>query len=276
MANSVNTNSGAMVALQSLNRTNSALEMTQKRISTGYRVADAKDDGAAFAVAQSVRSNVAGLTAANEQLGGVKGVLDTTLSSLQQVSDTMTKIGEVLVRLADDTVSGDQRDQYTAQYNALRTSVSNFVTDATYNGRSLLSTGTGGGNISTVRNETGASYTLTAVNGAGSLLVATSGTTMTAATAQSAIASGGNYGTVRAAIATAMNTYGNDSRYIDSQITFNKEKVDSLNGGLGALIDADLAKESATLQSLQIRQQLGTQALSIANQAPQSLLSLFR
>jgi hypothetical protein len=71
--NSVNTNLGAMVALQSLNRTNEALNTTQKRVSTGYRVSDAKDDGAAFAVAQSVRADVAGLTAANEQLGGVKG-----------------------------------------------------------------------------------------------------------------------------------------------------------------------------------------------------------
>ncbi len=110
--NSVNTNGGAMVALQSLNRTNEALNTTQKRISTGYRVADAKDDGAAFAVAQSVRADVAGLTAANEQLGGVKGVLDTALAGLNKVSDTMTKVRETLVRLADDTLNTDQRAQY--------------------------------------------------------------------------------------------------------------------------------------------------------------------
>ena len=75
-------NAGAMVALQSLNRTNEGLNVTQKRISTGFRVNDAKDDGAAFAVAQSVRADVAGLTAANEQLGGTKGILDTALSGL--------------------------------------------------------------------------------------------------------------------------------------------------------------------------------------------------
>ena len=80
--NSVNTNVGAQVALQSLNRTNDALAVTQKRISTGFRVADAKDDGAAFAVAQSVRADIAGLASANEQMGGVKGVLDTTLAGL--------------------------------------------------------------------------------------------------------------------------------------------------------------------------------------------------
>ena len=229
--NSVNTNIGAQVALQSLNRTNEALNVTQKRISTGLRVNDAKDDGAAFAVAQAVRADVAGLTAANEQLGGVKGILDTALSGLTKVSETMVKVRETLVRLADDTLNTEQRAQYTAQYTALRTQIQNFITDATYNGRTLLATAAPGGNIVTTRNESGTTYTITAVDGAGTLLVA-------------------------AAPAT--------------------DKADALEAGLGALIDADLAKESARLQSLQIRQQLGTQALSIANQAPQTLLSLFR
>ena len=267
--NSVNTNNGAMVALQSLNRTNDALAATQKRISTGFRVADAKDDGAAFAVAQSVRSDVAGLTSANEQLGGVKGILDTTLAGLKKVSDTMQSISSVLVKLADDRLNTEERAQYTAQYTSLRTQVQNFIADATYNGRTLLDTNAanGGGNIATTRNESGTTYTLTAVDGAGTLVVAA---------AQAALAAGGDFETVQTAINNALNTFGSDSNYLDAQIAYNKEKIDSLQSGIGALVDADLAKESAQLQSLQIRQQLGTQSLSIANQAPQSLLSLFR
>jgi flagellin len=274
--NSVNTNIGAMVALQSLNRTNEALNATQKRISTGYRVSDAKDDGAAFAVAQAVRADVAGLTAANEQLGGVKGVLDTALAGLRKVSDTMIKVRETLVRLADDTLNADQRAQYEAQYTQLQTQIQNFIADATYNGRTLLSTDTnaGGGNITTTRNENGTTYTLTAVDGANTLVVAAA--PADAAAAQAALQSSGDFATVQTAIANALNQFGSDARYIDAQIAYNKDKIDSLEGGLGALIDADLAKESARLQSLQIRQQLGTQALSIANQAPQTLLSLFR
>jgi flagellin len=272
--NSVNTNMGAMVALQSLNRTNEALNVTQKRISTGLRVNDAKDDGAAFAVAQSVRADVAGINAANEQLGGTKGILDTALSGLNKVSETMVKVRETLVRLADDTLNADQRSQYEAQYTALRTQVENFITDATYNGRTLLSTGTGGGDITTTRNESGTTYTITAVDGAGTLVVAAAPTD--AAAAQAALADGGDFDTIQTAISNALNTFGSDARYIDSQIAYNKDKADALEAGLGALIDADLAKESARLQSLQIRQQLGTQALSIANQAPQTLLSLFR
>jgi len=273
--NSVNTNAGAMVALQSLNRTNTELGVTQKRISTGFRVNDAKDDGAAFAVAQTVRADVAGLTAANEQLGGTKGILDTALSGLTKVSETMVNVRATLVRLADDTLNADQRAQYETQYEALRTQITNFITDATYNGRTLLSTtAPEGGDIATTRNESGTTYTLTAVDGAGTLIIAAAPTD--AATAQAALASGGDFETVQSALSDALNTFGSDSRYLDSQIAYNKDKADSLESGLGALIDADLAKESARLQSLQIRQQLGTQALSIANQAPQTLLSLFR
>ena len=273
--NSVNTNSGAQVALQSLNRTNDALAVTQKRISTGYRVADAKDDGAAFAVAQTVRADIAGLTSANEQMGGVKGVLDTTLAGLTKASETMSNIRGVLVKLADGTLSDAQRTQYQSQYDGLKSQVENFLADATYNGRTLLSTSaaSGGGDIATVRNETGTTYTLTSVDSA-TLTIAAGPTTAEAAA--SALAAGGDFSTKMAAINTALNTFGGNNNYLDAQVAFNKEKMVSLDTGLGALVDADLAKESAKLQSLQIKQQLGTQALSIANQAPQSLLSLFR
>jgi flagellin len=77
-------------------------------------------------------------------------------------------------------------------------------------------------------------------------------------------------------VGTLLNTFGSNFRYVENQIRFNKDKIDAIEAGLGALIDADLAKESARLQALQIRQQLGTQALGIANQSPQILLSLFR
>src|SRR5271154_1085447 len=124
---SVNTNVGAMIALDSLNATNTQLNAVQKQVSTGYRVADATDDGAAYAVAQSVRSSVGALTSANQQLGTVQGLLSTTQSGLNDVSNTMSSMGDVLVKLADGNVSGDQRTQYTAQYNSLLENVKSFV-----------------------------------------------------------------------------------------------------------------------------------------------------
>jgi flagellin len=274
--NSVNTNVGSMVALQSLNKTSDQLSVVQKRISTGFRVADAKDDGGAFAVAQSVRADVSGLTAANEQLGGTKGVLETTFAALGKVSESMVKVRETLTRLADGTINDSQRAQYEAQYDALRTQIGNFISDATYNGRTLLSTdtGAGGGDITAIRNEAGGTFSVAAIDGAGTLVVAAAPTD--AAGAQTALGASGDFKTVESAVADALNQFGSDSNYIDNQIRYNKDKVDAMEGGLGALVDADLAKESAKLQSLQIRQQLGTQALSISNQAPQTLLSLFR
>jgi flagellin len=274
--NSVNTNLGSMVALQSLNRTSDQLSVVQKRVSTGFRVADAKDDGGAYAVAQSVRADVAGLTAANEQLGGTKGVLETTFAALSKVSEAMVKVRETMTRLADGTINDEQRTQYAAQYDALKTQIENFVADATYNGRTLLSTEAtaGGGDIVMTRNEAGGTFTVAAVDGASTLVIAAAPTD--AAAAQAALQSGGDFETVESAVANALNKFGSDSNYVDSQIRYNKDKVDALEGGLGALVDADLAKESAKLQALQIRQQLGTQALSISNQSPQMLMSLFR
>jgi flagellin len=297
--NSINTNSGALVALQALNRTNDEMAVTQKRISTGLRVADAKDDGAAFAVAQQVRADMSAITSANEQLGGAKGILDTTLSGLKKVSDTMSEIKSVLEKLGDSRVTGDERTQYNSQFAALVNKVNRFVGDATYNGRTLLTTDDlAGTNITTVRNERGDSYAMTATAGASltfddAINLTAAGTaadpSFTSAltdgearailgSADDAASLGTNklFSTVQSAVNNALNQYGNDSKYIDSQISYNKEKLDALESGLGALIDADLAKESARMQSLQIRQQLGTQSLGMANQAPQSLLGLFR
>ena len=271
--NSVNTNIGAMTALQSLNRTNDALGVVQKRVSTGFRVADAKDDGGAFAVAQSVRGDVAGLTAANEQLGGLKGIIDVTLHGLNQVSTTMVELRTVLTRLADGTINTEQRDQYNQQYEQLRTQVERFIDDATYNGRTLLSTvaADGGGDIATIRNEVGSVLTIAAFDGATDFVVAAA--PADDAAARTAIT--GDWTTVNSTLNDALNRLGSDARYIDSQIGYNQDKLDAVEGGLGALIDADIAKEAARLQALQIRQQLGTQTLSITNQAPQALLSLF-
>ncbi|MCA3422064.1 MAG: flagellin [Roseomonas sp.] len=271
--NSVNTNLAAMTALQSLNRTNDALGVVQKRVSTGFRVADAKDDGGAFAVAQTVRGDIAGLTAANEQLGGLKGVVDVTLQGLGQVSRTMVELRTVLTRLADGTINGEQRAQYEQQYTQLQTQVQRFIQDATYNGRTLLSTvvADGGGDIVSIRNEAGTTLTLAAFVGATDFVVAAAPADAT--TAQAAIA--GDWANVNENINDALNRLGADARYIDAQISYNRDKLDALEGGLGALIDADIAKEAARLQALQIRQQLGTQTLSITNQAPQALISLF-
>jgi flagellin len=275
--NSVNTNRQAVFALQSLNLTNSELNGVQKRVSTGFRVSDARDDGGAFAVAQAVRSDVAGVTAVGEQLGGTRGILSTTFASLSVVSDTMKQLRAVITRLADGAVTGDSRDQYNEQYALLNDQIGNFIDDAYYNGRTLLSTdsGLGGGNITSIRNETGEDFTIEAVDGE-DLKMTTTGPLADAADAAVLIQAGGEFELVDAAISTALNKFGAQMQYVDNQIVYNSKKIDAMNDGLGALVDADLAKESSKLQALQTRQQLGVQTLGLANQGPQVLLSLFR
>ena len=237
-------------------------------------MSDAKDDGAAFAVAQSVRSDVAGLSSANEQLGGAQGLLDTTNAALKNVSNTMAQARGVLTKLAGDSLSTDERAQYTSQYTALKEQMDSFVEDANYNDKSLIKGGAAAvDNVTVISNEKADQLTFTAVDGETFKLAAAPAD---AAAAKTALAAGGDFELKEKAINDAMNKFGSDSKKLAAQVSFNKEKIDALEGGIGALVDADLAKESAKLQSLQIRQQLGTQSLSIANQAPQTLMSLFR
>ena len=272
MSTSVNTNVGALVALQSLNRTNSELNTVQKRISTGFRVADGADDGAAFSVAQGLRADVKGYEAVNERLGSAKGLVTVALEGARGVSDTVNEIRKVLVKLADATLSTDERTQYTADYASLKTEVTNFISQSTYNGVSLL-TGTAANNI--IFNNVGGTFSLVAQN-----LAASNTTNLTAAATATAaaalITATGSLQAFETAVGTALSTIGSYKRAIDNQDNFIKVLSDATTAGIGAIVDADLAKESALLQSLQIRQQLGTQALSIANQAPSSILSLFR
>ncbi len=297
--NSVNTNIAAQVALQSLNATNTSLEKTQKRISTGYRVADATDDGAAFAVAQKVRADVGALSAVNQQLGSAKGLVGTAVNSLTKVSDYVGQAKQLLVDIGNQSISSDQRDQYVTAFKALVTNVANAVDGSVYNGQTLLGkTGVTGSasNQNVINSDTGSTSTLTAEDSstvASSLAgliglsftrsaagVDTFSGTATQTAAANALAStsgaASSFSTIQSAVLTNLNQAGSDSNLLDATISFNSNKIDSLNAGLGALIDADLSKESANLQALQIRQQLGTQSLSLANQAPQALLSLFK
>jgi flagellin len=280
--NSVNTNMGAMVALESLDATNAQLQAVQKQVSTGYRVADATDDGAAYAVAQSVRSTVGALTSANQQLGNVQGLLSTTMSGLNNISNTMTSMRDVLVKLADSNTTGTVRTNYINQYQSMLSNVQTFVQDADYNGKTLIGNLSGSnGTFSRVavsRNESGSTYGIATFGGSamyGSIAF-TSTQLNGASTVQALITATGTFLNQFNAIGKELNSIGSSVNYVNNQVSYNSDKINALNSGIGSLVDADLAQESAQLQALQIRQQLGTQALTIANQAPTQLLNLFK
>ncbi len=280
--NSVVTNESAMIALQSLDQTNSMLGVVQKQVSTGYRVADAVDDGAAYAIAQGIRSTVGALTSANQQLGSSQGLLATTMSGLNNISETMTSMRDVLVKLSDSSVTGADRTNYTAQYTSMLANVQTFIQDADYDNKTLIGnlTGSNGafGRIAVARNASGSSYGIATFGGSelyGSINFTTA-TLSGASTVAALITATGTFLNQFNAIGAALNTVGSETNYVNNQVSYNADKIDALNSGVSSLVDADLAKESSQLQSLQIRQQLGTQTLSIADQAPAALLTLFK
>jgi flagellin len=280
--NSINTNTGAMVALDALDSTNSQLNGVQKQISTGYRVADATDDGAAYAVAQSVRSSVGALTTANQQLGSAQGLLSTSSSALNDVSNLMSSMRDVLVDLSSSATTGNERSQYESQYNSLVANVKSFVQDAAYNGQTLIGNITGStgtfSNVAVVRNEVGTTYGIATFSGSAvyNSIAFTSTQLGGAATVAALITATGTFLNQSNSVSTAMNKYGAATNFINNQVSYNSDKINSLNSGLGSLVDANLAQESALLQALQIKQQLATQSLTLADQTPQILLSLVK
>ena len=273
MNNSVNTNVSAIVALQSLNRTNTQLESVQKRVSTGFRVNDAVDDGAAFAVAQGLRSDVKANEAVNERLSAAKGLVNVTGDALRSISDTLGQARAVLVKLADGNLSADERTRYGADLAALEAEVSNYVTQAEFNGTNLLSTA-GPAAVNVIASIDGTNPIALARQDVETTLAGALGAVADAAAAVTRLS--GTFATYENLIGSALATVGGYSRRIDNQAGFVNILNDATTSGVGAIVDADLAKESARLQAMQIRQQLGTQTLSIANQSPSILLRLFQ
>jgi flagellin len=271
MVNSVNTNISAIVALQSLNRTNTDLNVVQKRVSTGFRVADAADDGAAFAVAQGLRADVKGLEAVNERLSAAKGLLTVTQEALTGISNSLAEARKVMVKLADANLGTDERTQYHADYQAIKAEVTNYVSQAAFNGANLLDDATA---INIIFDASGTQFTLAGQNIQGGIAAGFAVVNQTQAAA--ALTSGGALATFETTVNTSLSTVGGYARSVSNQDDFIRVLGDATTAGIGSIVDADLAKESARLQSLQIRQQLGTQALSIANAAPSILLTLFQ
>jgi flagellin len=274
MSNSVNTNYGALVALQSLNRTNDQLLGVQKRVTTGFRVNDAVDDGAAFAVAQGIRSNIGSLNAVNQQLNVAKGTVGTALEAATQISNTLITIRSAATKLADANLSSDQRSQYNADLSRLVGEVANFISNATFNGSNLLQSS--GSVIQVIANVTGTQFTLTTNDLSASVRSLMTVAFASAGVAGSALSASGSLASAENIVSTFLNNVGGDSRRLNNQINFNAALLKASEEAVGYIVDADLAKESSRLSALQVRQQLGTQTLGIANQSPQVLLGLFR
>lgn len=299
MAFSVITNTGAMAALQSLNATSKNMATTQTRINTGLAVSSTKDDSAAFTIAQSLRSDLGGLKAVSSSLSRAKSVVDVATAGAEQISDLLNQMKAKALQAADVGVDAASRTSINADFKALRDQITTIVNSSDFNGSNLLKNG--GDSVAALRSlndgdAVTAGYqtdSLTVANQdmslgatggyvAGTTPGGTAGSVLTfgvdaeIASAADAAAMVDVLSTSHTNVKTVLSTLGSAARAIDSQITFTSKLSDSIESGIGNLVDADLAKESAMLQSLQVKQQLGVQALSIANQAPQAIMRLFQ
>jgi len=267
--NSINTNVGALVALRNLNETSRALDIAQNRVNTGKIVSTAKDNGAIFAVASNMRADMGALNSVKNSIQRGQSVIDIALAAGDTISKALEEQKSLAVAIQSSAAGSASETAYLADFNALGTEITAALAAASFDGTNLFSAGSATNNL-VVQTGISSTYSVHAVAGAAT----------TVATATGAIA---RAGATVAAVDTATTTFnaklaslGSHSKSLERQLTFTGKMQDALESGVGNLVDADLAKESARLTALQTKQQLGVQALGIANQSSSILLGLFR
>ena len=275
MSFSVNTNSGALVALQYLTATQGQLSQTQSHINSGLKVATARDDGAIYAIAQNQRASVAGYTAVVNSIQNGTSAIDVALSAGQSISDLLIQLKTKALAAADSSLDTASRNALNANFTALRDQVATIVKNAVFNGFNLVDGSTT--QITALASADGTRRITTAAQNmklSGSIVtLKATATISTQAKASTLVA------TIQASLTnvnSALAKLSSGAAKFSIQATFSQKLSDTLTAGIGNLVDANMAQESAMLQSLQVKQQLGVQALSIANQQPQTILSLFR
>ena len=275
MSLSVNNNPGALVALQNLTSTESSLQTAQNQVSTGLAISAPSDNGAIWAIAQNQRATSLSLDSVKQSLQRAQSSIDVATSAGQSVSDLLNQLKSKALAASDTSLDSASRSALNADFTSLRNQITSVVDNASFNGANLIDSGAK--NIYALANAAGtSSLTVAAQNLSlgGSNVTLTSTTSIGTATLASAAIS-----TIQTSITNVNNALaklGTSENALASQQTFVANLQDTIDTGVGNLVNANLAKESAQLQALQTKQQLGIQALSIANSSSSSLLSLFR
>jgi flagellin len=275
MSFSVNTNAGALTALQYLTATQGALAKTQSAINSGLKVASARDNGAIYAIAQNQRGAVAGYESVINSINNGTSSIDVALSAGQSISDLLIQLKQKALSAADASLDTASRQALNSDFTALRDQISTIVKNAVFNGFNLVDGSTT--QITALASADGARRITTQAQNmklSGSIVTMKSTATIsTQAKASTLVA------TIQSSLTnvnSALAKLSAGAAKFSIQATFAQNLSDTLTIGIGHLVDANMAQESASLQALQVKQQLGVQALSIANQAPQTLLGLFQ
>jgi flagellin len=274
MSFSVNTNTGAMNALQYLNQTQGQLAVTQNAISSGLTVSSAKDNGAIYAIAQNERGQVAGYTAVTNSINNGTSSIDVALSAGQSISDLLIQLKQQALSASDTSLDTASRQALNASFQALLGQITTIVKGASFNGTNLVNGSTN--QITALASSDGTRRITTSAQNmslSGSIVTLKSTASISTQTKASSLVSAIQSSLTNVNAALAKLSAG--AAKFSIQATFAQKLSDTLTQGIGNLVDANMAQESAQLQSLQVKQQLGVQALSIANQAPETILSLF-
>ena len=273
--NSINTNAAALVALQNLGMTQTQLQSTQNIISTGKKINTAKDNGAVWSIAQTMQGKVDSLDAVQDSLNRAQSTIDVAMSAGQQVSDLLTQMKAKVLAASDTSLDTTSRQALNEDFKSLRDQITSVVNNADFNGVNMVMSG--GTTVYALANDSG-SMKMTVL--AEDLSLGGANVTLTAAASfNSAYSASAYIGVIDSDVTnvnTALTKLGTGSNALSAHLTFVKNLQNSLTTGISNLVDADMAAESATLQALQTKQQLGVQALSIANQSTSIMLTLFR
>lgn len=284
---SILTNNSAMVALQTLKGINSNLAKTQDQIATGKDIASAKDGSAVWAISKVMESDVAGFNAVSDSLAIGESTVAVASAGAEQIVKVLKEMKELAIAGTSETADFTKIEAEMAEKEAQITSI---IEASQFNGVNLLKAdvdGNGGTQLTVLSSldragandaANGNPPTIATIDVASAdfetdLDVAGRTGIADAATAQTAMDE--IEGFLQVAIEGAANL-GASGKRINDQSDFVSKLTDAMKSGIGALVDADMEAASARLQALQTQQQLGVQALSIANQAPQTILSLFR
>ena len=273
--NSINTNASALAALSNLSMTQTSLQKTQNIISTGKTINSAKDNGAIWSIAQTMSGKNTALDAVKDSLNRAQSTIDVAMSAGQQVSDLLTQMKAKALAASDTSLDSTSRTALNADFKSLRDQISSVVNNADFNGVNMVKSG--GTTIYALANDSGSSKLTVAAEdlslGGGNVTLSATASFNSASTASAFIST---LDTDLTNVNTSLTKLGTGSNALSSHLTFVQSLQTSLQTGISNLVDADMAAESAQLQALQTKQQLGVQALSIANQSTSIMLSLFR
>ncbi|MDQ0463324.1 flagellin [Caulobacter ginsengisoli] len=272
--NSINTNVGAMQALQALTAINRDLATTQNRISTGKKVNSAKDDGATWAIAQTQRSEMHALDAVTASLQRGSSIVDIAVAGGETISDLLNQMKEKALAAADPSLDSNARAALSSDYVALRKQIDIAANNASFNGISLISAGSSGQVRALANSNASSTIDVDHIDlSTGGALLSGLPADLTASISSANLTSLTNAIT---GVNGALAKLGTGSKALDLHTTFVGKLQDTMEESIGRLVDADMARESTKLAALKVQQQLAIQALSIANQAPSLLLQLFR